>query len=101
MHHFDDRPFRGGDTLEGFALAKVINRVRRRPERFVQLAVERHRGGDRGGANGRPLCDGRHGYEATSRQQRKRGLRHRGLGWSRHALRIPRMTLPLGHRPVY
>ena len=94
--HLDDCPFRGGRSLERLPLAKVIDRVCGCPHRLVQPAVERHRDGDRGGANGRPLCDGRHGYEATRRHEGQPGLRHQDLGRCRYALRIPRMTLASG-----
>src|SRR2546428_102523 len=49
--HFDDRALCGGRPLPRFALAEVVDRVRRRPERLVQPAVERDRRPDKCGLN--------------------------------------------------
>src|SRR5207249_1376218 len=51
--HLDDRALRGGGPLEWFALAEVVDRVRRRPERLVEPAVERHRRSDQRRSNRR------------------------------------------------
>src|SRR5205809_7499545 len=53
MRHLDDRPLRGGGRLEWFALAEVVDRVRCRPERLVQPAIERHRRPDQRRSNRR------------------------------------------------
>ncbi len=50
VRHPDDRPLGRGGTLDGLALAQVVDRVRGRPERLGECAVERHRPRDRHGA---------------------------------------------------
>ena len=51
--HLDDRALRGGGPLTRFALAEVVDRVRRHPHRFVEPAVERQRSAEQCGANRR------------------------------------------------
>src|SRR3989454_3703996 len=53
MRHLDDRPLGGGGSRERFALAEVVDRVCRRPERLVESAVERHRRSDQCRSNRR------------------------------------------------
>src|SRR6266705_1744603 len=51
MRHLDDRPLRGGGPVQRFALAEVVDRVRRRPKRLVKPAIERRQRPDQSRSN--------------------------------------------------